>query len=232
MDYGRGYIIPFAKVDQAFLDTKGEFDIYEKMTYTLLSRFLNDQNGDVVFPSIDLLVELMGASKPTVIKALKGLETKKLIEIEKVKTKGINKRNVYHLKPYGKPVQTNVGKTEEEIPYKEIVEYLNEKAGKQFKYTTSATQKSINGRWTDGFRMGDFKHVIDVKSEEWVGTVWEKHLCPETLFRPSNFEKYRNQKPKKQKQPTFQPKEPQKRVGKVMTEEERKAMLADIGLEV
>ena len=41
--------------------------------------------------------------------------------------------------------------------------------------------------------MEDFKLVIDKKCKEWIGTEFEKYLTPETLFRPSNFEKYLNQ---------------------------------------
>ena len=40
----------------------------------------------------------------------------------------------------------------------------------------------------------DLKAVIDKKVAEWKGTEFEKYLTPETLFRPSNFEKYLNQK--------------------------------------
>ena len=36
--------------------------------------------------------------------------------------------------------------------------------------------------------------MIDVKVNEWLGGEMEKHLNPETLFRPKNFEKYLNQK--------------------------------------
>ena len=73
---------------------------------------------------------------------------------------------------------------------KEIVEYLNEKTKSSYKYTTSATQKSIKARLTDGFTVDDFKKVIDVKSKQWLNSDMEKYLRPQTLFSPSKFESY------------------------------------------
>lgn len=75
-----------------------------------------------------------------------------------------------------------------------VINYLNKKTNSNFKHTTEATQKLINGRFADGFTEEDFKKVIDKKVLEWTGTEFEKHLNPSTLFRPSNFEKYLNQK--------------------------------------
>lgn len=89
-------------------------------------------------------------------------------------------------------------KDNSDIKNKEIIQkvisYLNEKTKSEFKWTTKATQKSINGRLDEGYTVDDFKYVIDVKAAEWQGTDMEKYLTPETLFRPSHFEKYRNQK--------------------------------------
>lgn len=78
--------------------------------------------------------------------------------------------------------------------YVNVIDYLNDKTNSNFKHTTEATQKLINGRFADGFTEEDFKKVIDKKVLEWTGTEFEKHLNPSTLFRPSNFEKYLNQK--------------------------------------
>ena len=58
--------------------------------------------------------------------------------------------------------------------------------------TTSKTKERIRARWREGFRLDDFKRVIDVKCAEWLGTDFEKYLCPETLFG-TKFEKYANQ---------------------------------------
>lgn len=78
------------------------------------------------------------------------------------------------------------------IPYKEIIDYLNEKAGKQFKHNTGKSKRCIEARWNEGFRLDDFKKVIDIKTSEWLGTSQEKYLRPETLFG-TKFEGYLNQ---------------------------------------
>lgn len=76
---------------------------------------------------------------------------------------------------------------------KEIIEYLNKITNSRFKYSSKATQTKINARLNEGYKIEDFLTVIDKKSEEWIGTEWEKYLCPETLFG-TKFEKYLNQK--------------------------------------
>lgn len=82
----------------------------------------------------------------------------------------------------------------EKPPYEEIINYLNEKSGKKFRPQSKPTQEAINGRFSEGFTIADFKHVIDVKSEQWRNDAqMNKYLCPETLFRPSHFEKYLNE---------------------------------------
>ena len=82
---------------------------------------------------------------------------------------------------------------------KRIIDYLNEKCGTRYKTTTGNTIKSINARISEGYTEDDFYTVIDKKCAEWIGTEWEKYLRPDTLFRPSNFESYVNQKITKQK---------------------------------
>lgn len=79
---------------------------------------------------------------------------------------------------------------------KDIVEYLNEKAGTKYHYKTKDTQKHINARLTEGFTLDDFKKVIDIKCDEWLGTDMEKFIRPMTLFG-TKFESYLNQKPHK-----------------------------------
>lgn len=76
----------------------------------------------------------------------------------------------------------------------EIVDYLNTKTGKKYRATTQSTRESINARLRDGYTVEDCKAVIDTKVEEWMGNPeFEKYLTPDTLFRPSKFEKYLNQ---------------------------------------
>ena len=82
----------------------------------------------------------------------------------------------------------------DDIPYKEIIDYLNEKTGSQFRNTTKKTQTLIKARFAEGFNLDDFKKVIDTKATEWLNdSRMNKFLRPETLFG-TKFESYLNQK--------------------------------------
>lgn len=88
-------------------------------------------------------------------------------------------------------------KPKPKIPYEEIIDYLNLRTGKTFKPNTSKTVSLINGRWNEGFRLEDFKAVIDVKSSQWLGdSHMVKFLRPDTLFC-GKFEGYLNEVPKR-----------------------------------
>lgn len=84
-------------------------------------------------------------------------------------------------------------KTQDNKPYKIIVDYLNEKAGTSFRAKSKDTQKHINARLEEGFTVEDFKTVIDNKCADWKGTEWEQYLRPSTLFG-TKFENYLNRK--------------------------------------
>ena len=77
--------------------------------------------------------------------------------------------------------------------YIAILDYLNKKAGTNYKASSKATQQHINARLAEGFTVDDFKCVIDKKCAEWIGSEWEKYLRPSTLFG-SKFENYLNGK--------------------------------------
>ena len=83
--------------------------------------------------------------------------------------------------------------------YTPIINYLNEKANKNFRATTKKTQSLINARIREGFSLDDFKKVIDIKCSQWLGTEMEKYLRPETLFG-TKFESYLNEKTSKPKE--------------------------------
>ena len=91
-------------------------------------------------------------------------------------------------------------KEQDDVPYKEIIEYLNLKANTNYQDTTEASRKLIRGRWKDGYRLDDFKKVIDNKCFDWCvpgkkinGTLASNYLRPKTLFNASNFETYLNE---------------------------------------
>lgn len=78
-------------------------------------------------------------------------------------------------------------------PYKEIIEYLNEKTGRHYKHTAKANQRVIKARMNEGYTLEDFKTVIDKKYDEWNNdTKMKKFLRPETLFS-TNFDRYLNE---------------------------------------
>ncbi len=83
------------------------------------------------------------------------------------------------------------------ILIKDIVAYLNEKTGSNYKWQSKDTQKHISARINDGYTLDDFKTVIDVKSAEWLGDMkMSRYLRPSTLFG-TKFESYLNQKANK-----------------------------------
>lgn len=82
---------------------------------------------------------------------------------------------------------------QDRIPYKEIVEYLNQSVGSKFKHTSKDTQNHIKARWNEGFKLEDFKAVIDTKSEQWLNdNKMNIYLRPKTLFG-TKFESYLNE---------------------------------------
>lgn len=88
----------------------------------------------------------------------------------------------------------SVENTSDEIPYREIIEYLNTKTNKKFKYSTDQTRKLIRARFNEGYKLDDFKKVIDTKTTEWKNDPYmKKYLRPTTLFAPSKFESYLQQ---------------------------------------
>lgn len=82
-----------------------------------------------------------------------------------------------------------------------IVEYLNAKVKKNFKASTGTTKKFINGRLAEGYTVEHFKQVIDVKTAQWLhNPEMNAYLRPSTLFAPSNFENYLNERQQQAKQ--------------------------------
>ena len=77
---------------------------------------------------------------------------------------------------------------------KDIIEYLNNKLGTRYKYTSKSIQKHINARIREGYKYEDFVFVIDIKYKDWYGTEMAKYLRPETLFNSEKFQSYINQK--------------------------------------
>lgn len=76
-----------------------------------------------------------------------------------------------------------------------ILDYFNSKCNTSYRYKNQEILKLIHGRLKDGFSEDDFKRVIDIKYEDWFDNPdMSKYLKPSTLFRPSHFEEYLNQR--------------------------------------
>ncbi len=96
----------YFKVENAVIDNPDVFsNIYESHLFVVLSRYCN--NGGVAFPSYSTLAKLCYCSKSTVIRCIKSLEEKKLINkvirTKKINDKKVNDTNVYtvnNLKKY------------------------------------------------------------------------------------------------------------------------------------
>lgn len=87
-------------------------------------------------------------------------------------------------------------KLDSQIPFQEIIDDLNQKAnpGRPYKASSKITKGMIRARWREGARLEDFKHVHTVKCDDWLtDPKMRQYLNPDTLYRPSKFEKYLNQ---------------------------------------
>ena len=81
----------------------------------------------------------------------------------------------------------------ERIPYKEIIDHLNEQTGRRYSHTANKNQDLIRARWNEGFRVDDFKRVIDTKVKDWGNdSKMNQYLRPVTLFS-NKFDEYLNQ---------------------------------------
>jgi len=94
-----------------------------------------------------------------------------------------------------KPKATRKKATETSYPnevYEDIINFLNQATGKNYKTNSVINRKFITQRLNDGFNIDDFRQVISVKSTNWLGSKMEQFLRPETLFS-NKFESYLNE---------------------------------------
>lgn len=72
----------------------------------------------------------------------------------------------------------------------QVIDYMNSVGCTKFRANTGNTAKMVLARYKEGYTIEDFKKVIDSRFKAWNGTDMMQHFCPQTLFRPNNFEKY------------------------------------------
>ena len=126
---------------------------------------------------------------PKIFTRIEVATSAKLIQLKQI----IEERT--QIKPKEKPLE-NENEIENEIINKNeinsIIDYLNLKTNKHFKYTNNNISK-IKTRLKEGFTLEDFKEVIDKKCLEWLNDKkMNCYLRPETLFG-SKFESYLQQ---------------------------------------
>lgn len=191
---------------------RGEF-IFSRPSY---SKRLNIPEGKIrtlikLLISENMIQEVksLGRNKPTIYKIInydlynsqpsehvenKGVEYR----IDQVTTKSQPSDNQVTTKSQPlKNIDNNDKKEKEkENIIKDIVEYLNEISGKNFKHNSNKTKSCINARLKEGFTFENFKTVINLKVSQWKDDVkMSTYIRPETLFG-TKFEGYLNETPK------------------------------------
>ncbi|RVU69796.1 hypothetical protein EJK17_11175, partial [Lactobacillus xujianguonis] len=107
-------------------------------------------------------------------------------------TSDTNKNNDKSQMTYQQSRSTKKEDKSESIPYQQIIDYLNQKTGAHYKPSSKANQRLIKARFKEGYKLDDFKTVIDNKAFDWQGTPYWKYMRPSTLFGASKFDGYLN----------------------------------------
>ena len=90
----------------------------------------------------------------------------------------------------------NVELKPDPIPYKEIIDYLNQRTGSKYRHTAAGHKSLIKARWNENYTLEQFKQVIDNKCADWLNdSYWSNYLQPSTLFG-NKFDQYLNQQSK------------------------------------
>lgn len=192
-------------------------DIKDELGLLLIISSLTAEKG-YCYASNNYLAEIFKTNVVTISRKIKNLEEKKYISIEYEKkgclvisrkirlTKMLTAINKNVNRAINKNVKdnniNNINNTNinniyspakaEQIPYEEIIDYLNLKIDAHYKSTTQKTKDSIKARFNEGFKLEDFKKVIDKMTMEWKDNNKMKvYLRPETLFG-TKFESYLN----------------------------------------
>lgn len=163
-------------IDQGFITLERERtdngwsnNIYTLVGYSVTSHFVPLRN--VPLRNVPLQIVTL-QNDPTIITSLNNTS---LINTN------LNKKELVEQKP-------------DPIPYREIIDYLNQKAGKSFKHSAAGNKKVIKARWNEGYKLDQFKRVVDNKCQDWLNDEkMSQYLQPSTLFG-NKFDQYLNQR--------------------------------------
>lgn len=196
---------------QEFMVTDLELRGNELIIYALIYGFSQDEMSDF-HGSLTYIQSRTGLSRPTVIDILNKLQDKGYVLKEE-----LFRNNIKHCSyrcskdsllgvvkflskgsketlPNNKDIININNNSQVNEIVSEVILYLNKKANKHFRLETRSNREYITARLNEGYSLKDLKYVIDIKTQEWLNTSMEEYLCPQTLFRPNNFEKYLNKK--------------------------------------
>jgi uncharacterized phage protein (TIGR02220 family) len=189
------WIYDFSLIDKGIMYCK-EINDSEFRTYCVIRSLVNHRK-QVAYPSVETIADLCGHSDRTARRNIARLESLDLIS--RIQRKGTS--NYYMVKklqnskvlanpddilewmeshPQPEPEKKKPAdpKPQEEpkdhIPYKVIMDYLNEMAGTKFSHTGSANQKLIKARWNEMA-----KKKMDARCDP--GTIQTCHRCESAL---------------------------------------------------
>jgi len=158
------------------------------------------KNSEEIEIDFDYFSRQFGYTKRQITVNLQALEEINLIKIEKTRDGSVTdtRKNVLP-KQTNKHTHTRTNTrdesklkilNDEKLIFEEIISYLNSKLGTSYSHSTKITQRLIKSRLTEGFKIDDFKKVIDSKYAEWIDdSKMCKYLTPNTLFS-GKFESY------------------------------------------
>lgn len=173
-------------------------DMYEKYGI-LTSRGIQEQYLDIIKKTNrkntieeKFLIKSEEIPKKSNFNGLKLEETpEKLEEMQQSKVKENKVNNIYS--PACQPDDISDNPDDASSTRREIVEYLNRKAGTNYRWNSDKAKRHINARLNEGYKLDDFKAVIDIKVSQWLyDKAMQKFLRPETLFG-TKFEGYLNE---------------------------------------
>ena len=144
---------------------------------------------------INILNDEIKIDREKLEQAVKQLEAKKEVY------KNLEEKENF---PEKEKEKNSAKKKEKEQQIKEVVEYLNLKANRNYRPGTPKTKSLISARLKD-YTVEDLKAVIDFKVDKWLNAEWydkqgnlvqgKNFLRPSTLFNETNFENYINELP-------------------------------------
>lgn len=197
-NYSRLKGLPIGQVDLTVRTVAKDIEVTEKVARRLIKQFIEDDFIELIKKAnskkeSSIYILKTYAEKGTVEGTVEDTDRTQLNEniatIEDTKGHGLDtEKDTVE----GTPKIDNINRIKNNI-YSRVINHLNEKASKSFKYTTKKTKSCIDARIREGFKEEDFLKVIDIKTKEWKDNPdMSKYLRPETLFG-TKFESYLQQ---------------------------------------